>query len=217
MDFSQAADIINKMIALIISLTFHEAGMALVARWQGDKTAQHEGRLTLNPIPHMDPVGTLLFPFIGSLLGGFIFGWAKPLPINPNNFRNRKWGTILTAGSGPFWNFLLCFVSVLIFYAIGEVPAGSPLIAASRLAQAMVMVNAILAIFNLIPVYPLDGGTVLYELLPYDMKQKYDEYVVPYGSMALLALMLFGGFKWIGAVAMVWVAICETMARAILT
>ncbi|RYZ68362.1 MAG: site-2 protease family protein [Proteobacteria bacterium] len=133
------------------------------------------------------------------------------------NFRNRKWGTILTAGSGPFWNFLLCFVSVLIFYSIGEVQAGSPLIAASRLAQAMVMVNAILAIFNLIPVYPLDGGTVLYELLPYEMKQKYDEYVVPYGSMALLALMLFGGFKWIGAVAMVWVAICETMARAILT
>ncbi|RZA19798.1 MAG: site-2 protease family protein [Proteobacteria bacterium] len=217
MDFSQAADIINKMIALIISLTLHEAGMALVARWQGDKTAQHEGRLTLNPIPHMDPVGTLLFPFIGSLLGGFIFGWAKPLPINPNNFRNRKWGTILTAGSGPFWNLLLCFVSVLIFYAIGEVEAGSPLIAASRLTQAMVTVSAILAIFNLIPVYPLDGGTVLYELLPYDMKQKYDEYVVPYGSMALLALMLFGGFKWIGTVAMVWVAICEAMARAILT
>jgi Zn-dependent protease len=216
MDFSQAADIINKMIALIISLTFHEAGMALVARWQGDKTAQHEGRLTLNPIPHMDPIGTLLFPFIGALLGGFIFGWAKPLPINPNNFRNRKWGNILTAGSGPFWNFLLCFVAVLIYYAIGEVQAGNPLIAASRLAQAMVMVNAILAIFNLIPVYPLDGGTVLYELLPYDMKQKYDEYVVPYGSMALLALMLFGGFKWIGAVAMVWIAVCETLVRAIL-
>lgn len=215
MDFSQATDVLNKMIALIIALTFHEAGMALVARWQGDKTAQHAGRLTLNPIPHMDPLGTLVFPFIGSLLGGFIFGWAKPLPINPRNFRNPKWGNILVAGSGPCWNLLICFLAVLAFYLIGPVQEASIMLAFSRLAQAMIMVSAILAIFNMIPVYPLDGGTVLYELLPYEGKQKYDEYVVPYGGIALLGLMLLGGFQWIGAVAMQWVMFCENIVRNI--
>lgn len=217
MDFAYAADVINKMIALIISLTFHEAGMALVARMQGDKTPQHEGRLTLNPIPHMDPMGTLLFPFIGALLGGMIFGWAKPLPIDPRNFRNQKWGNILVAGSGPVWNLLLCLASVFAFYLIGDPNPDSPWLAFSRLAQAMVSVNAILAVFNMIPVYPLDGGTVLYELLSYKGKQKYDEYIAPYGAIGLLALMLLGGFKWIGGAAMIWVGICELTVRAVLT
>lgn len=216
MDFAYAADVINKMIALIISLTFHEAGMALVARMQGDKTPQHEGRLTLNPIPHMDPMGTLLFPFIGALLGGFIFGWAKPLPVDPRNFWNQKWGNIITAGSGPVWNLLLCFVSVMIWYSIGEPSPDSLWLPFSRLAQAMIMINAVLAIFNMIPVYPLDGGTVLYELLPYNGKQWYDQYIMPYGSIGLLALMLLGGFKWIGGAAMLWVGICDMVARSIL-
>lgn len=213
MDFTTAANIMNSMIALIISLTFHEAGHALIARWQGDRTAQLAGRLTLNPIPHMDPLGTVIFPFIGSLLGGFIFGWAKPTPIDPRNFRSQKWGQILVAGSGPLTNLLLSFISVIIFYAIGQVDENSIWIAFSRLAQAMIWVNAFLAIFNMLPIYPLDGGTVIYELLPYDLKQKYDQYVVPYGSFALLGLMLVGGLSWLGLVASRWVAFSDLVVR----
>lgn len=217
MDFSSAANIMNSMIALIISLTFHEAGHALIARWQGDRTAQLAGRLTLNPIPHMDPIGTVVFPFVGSLLGGFIFGWAKPVPIEPRNFRSQKWGQILVAGSGPLTNLLLSFLSLIAFYAIGTVTESSFLIAFSRLAQAMVMVNAFLAVFNMLPVYPLDGGTVLYELLPYDLKQKYDQYIVPYGSFALLAAMLLGGFRWLGYVAHAWVSFANVLVLSFMS
>lgn len=214
MDFSQAANILNSMIALIISLTFHEAGHALIARWQGDRTAQLAGRLTLNPIPHMDPIGTIVFPFIGSLFGGFIFGWAKPVPIEPRNFRSQKWGQIMVAGSGPLTNLLLSFLALVAFYAIGPVSENSAWIAFSRLSQAMIIVNAFLAIFNMLPIYPLDGGTVLYELLPYDLKQKYDQYIVPYGSMGLLLLMLAGGFNWLGHVANAWVMFADAVVRS---
>ncbi|MFY7930272.1 MAG: site-2 protease family protein [Oligoflexus sp.] len=213
MDFGFAANVVNMMIALIISLTFHEAAHALVARLHGDRTAQYEGRLTLNPVPHIDPVGTLIFPMVGAMLGGFIFGWAKPVPVDSRHFKNQKRGNILVAFAGPAANLLLSIVSLAIFYAIGPVEEGSIWVAFSRLAQAMITLNAILAIFNLIPLYPLDGGAIIYELLSYDLRRKYEEYVIPYGGFVLLALMLLGGLAWVSAVAGVWVGIAQVVVR----
>lgn len=216
MDFAFGAHVVNMMIALIISLTFHEAAHALMARLQGDRTAELDGRLTLNPAAHIDPVGTLFFPLIGAMLGGFIFGWAKPVPVDSRNFKSQKWGNIVVAGIGPLSNLMLSFLSLVALYWIGPTQDGTVWMAFSRLASAMITVNAILAIFNMIPVYPLDGGTVLYELLPYEGKRKYEEYVMPYGSFALLGLMLLGGFAWIGALAGFWVQVSEKIINSIL-
>ncbi len=216
MDFAYAAQVLNMMLALVISLTFHEAAHAFMAKMQGDRTAQHEGRLTLNPVPHIDPIGTLFFPLLGAMAGGgFIFGWAKPTPIDPRNFRNYKWGQIAVALAGPFMNLLLSLLSIAAFYAIGPVSEGSVWVAFSRLAQASIGINAILAVFNLLPIYPLDGGTVLYELLPYDLRRTYEDYVIPYGSFALLGLMLVGGLSWLSVVASVWIQISDRIVRSL--
>ncbi|MCX6129858.1 MAG: site-2 protease family protein [Proteobacteria bacterium] len=216
MDFTYAAGVVNMMIALIISLTFHEAAHALMARLQCDRTAQREGRLTLNPIPHMDPIGTIFFPLLGAMGGGFLFGWAKPVPIDSRNFRNQKWGNILVASAGPLANLLLSILAIIAVRLLGNTQDGTILIGFFRLAEKMVWINAILAVFNLLPVYPLDGGTIIYELLSYDLRRKYEEYVIPYGSFALLGLMLIGGLSWLGHVAGFWVFVATHIVGLIL-
>jgi Zn-dependent protease len=193
------------MIALIIALTLREATRALTAKILGDRTPELDGRLTLNPVPHIDPVGTLLFPFIGALLGGFIFGWAKPVHVDPRYFKNPKWGHIIVAASGPASSFLFTFVALIGMQLMSGAQEGSVLIGFYRLFEQLAWISAILAVFNLLPVYPLDGGTIVYELLPYEGKRKYEEYVIPYGSFALLGLMLLGGLNWLGYVARFWV------------
>lgn len=205
MDYAYGAKVVNMMIALIIALTLREATRALTARILGDRTPQLDGRLTLNPVPHIDPVGTLLFPFIGALLGGFIFGWAKPVHVDPRYFKNQKWGQIIVAASGPASSFLFTFVALIGMQLMSGAQEGSVLIGFYRLFEQLAWISAILAVFNLLPVYPLDGGTIVYELLPYEGKRKYEEYVIPYGSFALLGLMLLGGLNWLGYVARFWV------------
>ncbi|HET9241439.1 MAG TPA: site-2 protease family protein [Oligoflexus sp.] len=205
MDYAYGAKVVNMMIALIIALTLREATRALTARILGDRTPQLDGRLTLNPVPHIDPVGTLLFPFIGALLGGFIFGWAKPVHVDPRYFKNPKWGHIMVAASGPASSFLFTFVALIGMQLMSGAQEGSVLIGFYRLFEQLAWISAILAVFNLLPVYPLDGGTIIYELLPYEGKRKYEEYVIPYGSFALLGLMLLGGLNWLGYVARFWV------------
>jgi Zn-dependent protease len=205
MDYAYGAKVVNMMIALIIALTLREATRALTAKILGDRTPELDGRLTLNPVPHIDPVGTLLFPFIGALLGGFIFGWAKPVHVDPRYFKNPKWGHIIVAASGPASSFLFTFVALIGMQLMSGAQEGSVLIGFYRLFEQLAWISAILAVFNLLPVYPLDGGTIVYELLPYEGKRKYEEYVIPYGSFALLGLMLLGGLNWLGYVARFWV------------
>ncbi len=215
MDFAYGARILNMMIALIISLTIHEAAHALMAKIQGDRTAEYEGRLTLNPIPHMDPIGTLFFPLLGAMAGGFIFGWAKPVPVDSRNFKHQKRANILVAFAGPLSNLIMSVLALIAMHQLSDAAEGSVLIGFYRLSEQLVMINAILAVFNLLPVYPLDGGAIIYELLPYDLRRSYEDYVIPYGSFVLLGLMLVGGLSWLGHIAGFWIMLAQWFVAAL--
>lgn len=211
MDLSFIAKALTGLLALIISLSFHEAAHAYVAKWQGDDTAEREGRMTINPIPHIDPIGTLLLPFVAILSQiPFLFGWAKPVPVNPARFDNGKWSEVMVAGAGPASNLILSALCLLLLglyerFGTGYIPEGSFFYPMLQLIGSMVIVNAVLAIFNLIPLPPLDGGTVIRAFLPDDLGEAYETNVAPYGTWILLALMMFGGLRWIGDIAMIYV------------
>ena len=155
-------NIIFGVIILILSVIAHELSHGYAADSLGDPTARLAGRLTLNPIKHIDPVGSLLIPLLSYSLGGFIFGWAKPVPYNPYNLRRGKTGEAIVAGAGIFTNTLLAlfFGLIIRFFAL-SLPASFV-----TLASIVVLTNIVLAIFNLIPVPPLDGSKILFSVLP---------------------------------------------------
>ncbi len=179
---------------LLLSLTIHEAAHAATADWYGDPTARRLGRLSLNPAVHVDPVGTVILPLLGILAGGFVFGWAKPVPVNPANLRQPRRDFLVIAAAGPASNILL---AIGASWLLGAVPGG--LTAADGVAGgvatfafAMLQLNLLLAVFNMIPVPPLDGGNVLAGLLPEWLADPYDRLVRPYGFLILLVLMATG-------------------------
>jgi len=146
---------------LILSIVAHEVAHGIAALWQGDPTAKYAGRLTLNPISHIDMVGSIIVPLICVLSGaGILFGWAKPVPINPYNFRNQRWGEALVAFAGPFVNIVIALVFVVLL-RVGEFG-----IQFTELAVGVIVINIVLAIFNLIPIPPLDGSKILFSVLP---------------------------------------------------
>jgi Zn-dependent protease len=153
--------IIIAAIALLISLTTHEFCHALVSYWLGDSTAKRMGRLTLNPLAHIDLVGTVLVPLIGLMTGFPIIGWAKPVPFNPYNLKYRRWGMAMVGLAGPASN-LLCAIVFLVMLKISLTAIGLPVnnLLVIFLAQ-LVTVNIVLGIFNLLPVPPLDGSRLM--------------------------------------------------------
>jgi len=168
--------------ALIFSLTCHEYGHGKVASLLGDDTAKRAGRLTLNPIPHIDPVGLLMVLLIG-------IGYAKPVPTDPRKF-NTRWGIMLVAAAGPGMNLLLAIVTINL-YLFG-LKAGWPLFhypAAQVFFYYLPLINMLLMLFNLIPIGPLDGSYILPFLLPREMAVKYNQLNRRYGSYFLLALI----------------------------
>jgi len=157
--------ILIALLALYVSLTVHEFSHALSAYLQGDRTAQRSGRLTLNPLAHIDPVGTVLVPLLGALSGFPLIGWAKPVPFNPHNLRNSRWGSVAVALAGPISNFVMAFVFLgLLRLAVINfaLPQSNLLVVFLFL---LVTVNVVLGIFNFIPVPPLDGSKLLHALL----------------------------------------------------
>lgn len=154
------------LLPLLIAITFHEAAHAFVARHLGDDTASELGRVTLNPIKHIDPFGTVLLPAILLLSHAhFLFGYAKPVPVNFRALRNPRLDMIWVAAAGPATNILLATLAALAFHLIGYVPDGVVQWTADNLKNALI-INVILAIFNMLPLPPLDGGRIAVGLLP---------------------------------------------------
>ena len=161
-----ALNIIFYILVLLLSVIIHEVAHGLAARKLGDRTAEHEGRLTLNPIPHIDPIGTVVLPLLLVISGSpILVGWAKPVPYNPYNFRPEpwinKWGEAFVAVAGPVSNIIIFLIFGLFLRFFGEM-----FIAAIPLLQIIVILNIALAVFNLVPLPPLDGSKILFALFP---------------------------------------------------
>jgi Zn-dependent protease len=190
------------MPVLIFSIVVHEYAHGWMALREGDQTALMLGRLTLNPVPHIDPIGSLLVPAMLALLpGGMIFGWAKPVPVNTRNFRNYKRGDILVSMAGVAANFLLAIVCVLLLAGLTWLARYSPAVGGYTdvLMQMLVFgiqINIILIIFNLLPIPPLDGSHVMYHLLPPHLAVRYRE-IGRYGFLILFALLFLTGFRFL--------------------
>lgn len=172
-------------LALLIAIPIHEFAHALAARWAGDPTADDLGRVTLDPLKHLDPLGTLLI-----LLAGF--GWGKPVPVNPANFRNPRWGSVLVSAAGPMANILLAWVLGMLGFRLGLLEGVS--VAYQRLVLQLIILNLALAFFNLIPVPPLDGSHVLVGLLPGAQAIRVARAMERFG-MLLLLLIVFTGIS----------------------
>jgi Zn-dependent protease len=187
--------------ALLIAVTFHEVAHGYVALRLGDPTAKLLGRLTLNPIPHIDLFGSIIMPAILIYIsnGQFFFAYAKPVPINPMNFRNPRKGMALSAAAGPVTNILLALASVILLKLVFAPIAGlSPEMVRETLMKpllmifsASVVVNVVLATFNMIPIPPLDGGRVLTGLLP-SRQALFFSKIEPFGFIIVLVLIYTG-------------------------
>jgi Zn-dependent protease len=178
------------IIPLIFAITLHEAAHAFVAKKLGDNTSYLLGRVTLNPIKHIDPIGTLLVPAITIITTGFIFGWAKPVPVKFGNLRKPKEDSVYVAAAGPFANLFMALIWAFIFLAVKEYPSElSPHI--QLMAKLGVSFNVAFMILNLLPILPLDGGRILAGLLPHKWSFEYSK-TEPYGMWIILGLLVLG-------------------------
>jgi Zn-dependent protease len=209
----QHVNIVFQLIVFLFAISFHESAHAWMANRCGDPTARMLGRISLNPIKHIDPVGTVVLPLFAMLTGVPVLGWAKPTPVDPRNFRNQVRDDILTAVVGPISNFIVAGGALVVLLLIALTsPVGSAIVniipdvypnrleVLARMTNSLLMptslllydlmvINILLAVFNLIPVPPLDGSHVLRHFLPAPMLRAYDTV----GWLGLIALVYFGG------------------------
>ncbi len=181
------------LIVLLFSLTVHEAAHALAADRLGDPTARLLGRISLNPMVHLDPIGTVLLPVVAMLTGAPLIGWAKPVPVNVARLGNGRRDFMAVAAAGPASNLLLAACAAVALKVSAPMRASEAGFAepVAYLLEAAIELNALLAVFNLVPVPPLDGGNVLAGLLPVPVAARFDA-LRPYGVFILYGLMLTG-------------------------
>ena len=188
------------IVILIFSIVIHEVSHGAVANYLGDPTAKYAGRLTLNPIKHLDPIGSVILPIFLILMikltgGGIIFGWAKPVPINPYNFKDQKYGQAKVALAGPGANLAIALIFGL---ALRFFPDISAIPALGLMFSYIVYINILLAVFNLLPVPPLDGSHILFTFLPPEM-ENIKRFLSQFGFFILIFILFFF-FQWIAVI-----------------
>jgi len=189
--------IVIQFAVVLFAISIHEAAHAWMADRCGDSTARFMGRVSLNPLAHIDPIGTILFPLILALIGAPVFGWAKPVIINPRNFRDPRRSTMLVAASGPGSNILAALITAGVFqllrqFGLVSLYQGTGIQPLSLLLVYLVLINLYLAVFNLIPIPPLDGSGILKGVLRGEARAAYMN-IEKYGFIILLALIWLGG------------------------
>lgn len=181
------------ILILLLSIIIHEVSHGMIADFLGDPTAKRAGRLTLNPLKHLDPIGSILVPLVLLFMmkftgGGIIFGWAKPVPISPRNFRDQKYGSAKVSLAGPASNLLIALIFGL---ALRFIPVLSEL-SLGVMFSFIVYINILLAIFNLLPIPPLDGSKILFTFLPSTMRiQRIKAALQQYGMFILVFVLVF--------------------------
>lgn len=200
---SSLAITIFSLVILLFSVIIHELAHGYVASSLGDPTAKYEGRLTLNPLKHLDPFGSIILPLLLFISGSpILFGWAKPVPVNPYNFRDKKYGELKVSSAGPISNLSVAIVFGLIMrFTPISVFLANPAIAIAL--SYIVSINIWLAVFNLIPVPPLDGSWILFSFLP----EKFfyiKNFLRQYGVIILIFLILFGGIFWSNIISLIF-------------
>ncbi len=189
-----------EFLVLLFSLTVHESAHAATAYRLGDPTAKLLGRISLNPAVHVDPLGTIVLPLVAAITGAPLIGWAKPVPVNVSRLRRGRRDYLLVAAAGPASNLLLAVLASLALrlfpvspFTLDEVSFSAPL---AVLLRGALQINLLLALFNMIPIPPLDGGNVLAGLLPLPLAQQ-DDRLRPYGFLLIYALMFTGALSYL--------------------